>query len=175
MNRLPVTAILAAMVLVMAGACSPTLNWRTVQPRDGVVVALFPCKPDQMVRQVSLAGGVVSMGMASCSAGGATFAITQADVDQPARVSPAMLQLKSSMGENFGAAPEVVSNYAVRGMTPHPMAERVRVAGRRPGGEPLAAQAVFFVSGTRVHQASVVGVASQEALDTFFSNLSVPR
>ena len=42
-------------------------------------------------------------------------------------------------------------------MTPNPAAIRLRVEGRLPDGKAVQEQAVFFVRGLRVYQASVIG------------------
>lgn len=42
-----------ALVLVLLSACSPKLNWRTVQSPDQHYVALFPGKPEKIDRQIN--------------------------------------------------------------------------------------------------------------------------
>ena len=41
-----------ALVFVLLSACSPKLNWRTVQSPDQHYVALFPGKPEKIDRQI---------------------------------------------------------------------------------------------------------------------------
>ena len=47
------TAFIAAVLL---SACSPQLNWRTVQSPEQKYTALFPGKPDKLDRSVSFEG-----------------------------------------------------------------------------------------------------------------------
>ena len=155
--------------------CSPALDWREVRPETGDVVALFPCKPDRVAREVPLAGQRVRMQMLSCSAGGAVFALSGSDVGEPARVAPALEALRSTAAANLSAAPASAAAFAVPGATPNPQAGRLVLAGRRPDGTALAAQAGFFARGTMVWQASVIGSATAEAAETFFAGLRAGR
>jgi len=112
-------------------ACSPALNWREVHPPDSGVVALFPCKPQRLARNVTLAGAMVRMAMSSCSAAGATYALSDADVGDPAKVADALTQLRAAATGNISGNTTAASAFMVAGMTPHPLAERVTIEGRK--------------------------------------------
>lgn len=164
----------AAAAVFLACACSPTLDWREVRPENGGVVALFPCKPERREREVPLGGDKLRMTMHSCAAGGATFALSFADVADPARVGSLLAEWRRSVASNLGAPEETVTPAKVSGMTPQPQAQRVRIQGHLPDGKTVEEHAVYFVRGLRVYQAAVVGDRlSAEALDTFFSGLDL--
>jgi hypothetical protein len=59
-------------------------------------------------------------------------------------------------------------------MTPNPLAQRVRVDGRFPDGTQVRQELLFFVKGTVVYQATVLGArVDASAVDTFFEGLKL--
>jgi hypothetical protein len=172
MIRFPSCAAIAA-VLVLAG-CTPTLNWRELTPDDAGIAVLFPCRPDRHARTLQLAGASTQMQMLVCSAGDSTYALSFADVGDPARVAPALLALRDAALRNIDAGQPALVPLAVRGMTPHAEAVRLSADGRLPDGRTMREHAAFFAKGMRVYQASVIGARpSDEAVDTFFSGLKL--
>lgn len=156
-------------------ACSPVLDWREASIPDSGARALFPCKPEVHVRQVMLAGAVRPMHLSSCTAAERVYAVSHVDVGDVSRVTEVMQVLRSLAAENIGGAPKTVGAQQVPGMTPNPLAERLAMAGKRPDGSAIEAQAVFFAKATVVFQATVVGDRlDAEAVDTFFSALKLP-
>jgi hypothetical protein len=166
--------VAALTLLALLCACSPTLDWREVRPEGGAV-AMFPCKPSTDARMVTLDGVRVRMLLSACRAGDATWALAAADMADPARVTPALAALRSASVANLGAPVQRVGPMQVSGMTPNPQAERVRIQGKLPGGEVVTLESGFFVRGTWVFQATVMGVQpSGEAVTTFFDGLKLP-
>jgi len=164
----------ATAALILA-ACSPALNWREVRAVDGDAVAMFPCKPERRVRDVALAGTRVQMHLASCTVRDVTYALSHATVAEPARVGPALAELRDAAAANVGGRPTVLGPFTVRGMTPNPLAEKMDVAGRGADGEPIQLRAGFFAKGMQVYQATVAGAAlDPAAAETFFTGLSLP-
>jgi hypothetical protein len=157
----------------MFASCSPSLDWREVRVTDGQVKTLFPCRPENRVRQVLLAGLKLEMHLESCTAGGANFALSHVNVGDPTRVEPVLRQLQSVFASNVGRPLAQAGPAKVPGMTPNPLASRVRVTGAREDGLAITAEAVFFVCGTVIYQATMLGERiDAEAADTFFAALS---
>lgn len=50
--RKPVQFCLLVVAVFLVVACSPKLNWRTVQSPEQLYTALFPGKPDKLERQI---------------------------------------------------------------------------------------------------------------------------
>ena len=166
------TALAAALTL----SCSPTLDWRDVRAAGGLS-ALFPCKPVALARDAVLDGRRVRMTLLSCQAGGASYALTHADVLAPDAVAPALAALRMALAANVGAAAtqEEGAPFRVPGTTPGPQALRLRVPGRLPDGSVVEAHAAFFAAGTHVYQSVVLGAHPQaEAVETFFGALKLP-
>lgn len=167
----PVAALALAWLL---GACSPTLDWREVRPEGSGVLAMFPCKPTQHARRLSLAGHPVLLNLVACSAGDATWALAFAELDDPARLGPALEALRAATVDNLGAGqagPQALP-LAVPGATPHPASGRVGFSGQRPDGQALQAQVAVFAKGTRAFQATVIGPQlDADGLEAFFSGL----
>ena len=163
-----------AVAALTLAACSPALDWREVRPPDSGLQALFPCKPEHMQREIALAGAPVAMGLVACTTGGATYALMHANVDDPARVTPALQQLRAAAAANVGGMQRVVAPMMVAGMTPNSQAERIEIDGLGVRGEAVREYAGFFVKGTRVFQATVIGERPDAAaVETFFSALTL--
>jgi hypothetical protein len=173
----PLRLIVALSVTVIGGlvACSPALNWREVHPPDSLVTAMFPCKPDHHSRRVTVAGVEGSMQLSSCTASDNVYALSQIDAGQADRVTPVLEALRKVAAENVGGPTTVKGVQSVPGMAPHPLAQRLTWRSVRADGSTIAAQATFFIHGTQVYQATVVGTRlDAEATDTFFAGLKLP-
>lgn len=163
-----------AVVTLGLAACAPALDWREVRPVESEAVALFPCKPERALREVTLAGARVRMHLASCSAEAATYALGHALVADPSKVNAALAELRAASAANIGAQAATGTAWSVSGMTPNPLAEKLVMEGRDAQGETVREEAAFFVKGLRVYQATVVGPRlDREAVDTFFSGLKL--
>lgn len=157
-----------ALLGALLAACSPALDWREVRAEAGAL-ALFPCKPVKETRAVLLTGLKTSMTMRACQAGGVTYALASAEVGDPARIAPALAELKSSLAGNIGGTAPVTRPLALPGMTPSAEAQRVALQGALPDGTPVRQSSAFFARGTWVFQATVMGPEpAAEAVETFF-------
>jgi hypothetical protein len=167
---------IVALAAVAGAACSPTLNWREFVPEGSGLTATFPCRPDRETRDVVLAGSSTSMTLLACSAGGATYALSFADVADPARITATLGALRTSAVANVqGVAPRVAP-LRIKGMTANEQAARIAVSGRRPDGAALQEQAAFFTRGQRVYQATVIGAQPvPQSAETFFGGLKFPE
>lgn len=165
---------LAAAALLALAGCTPALEWRELRADGRALVASFPCRPERRARSVALDGASLTVSMLSCSAGGNTYAIAFADVADPAAVTSGLDAWRQAATSNLGGAAPVadLAASAVPGMTPNAKAGRVRIDGRLPDGATVVEQAMFFVHGLRIYQASVLGPTSSDAAATpFFSGL----
>ena len=163
-----------ALVLTTIVACTPALDWRTVQIDAGSLEALFPCRPQHRSRAVTLAGVQIKMEMSACSADDLTFALSYVDAPDPAGVTPVLGALRRAASENLGAAQPDGKPFAPAGATPNPESARVQIEGRLPDGSRVVEHAAFFIRGLRVYQANVIGPApAAEAVETFFASLKI--
>lgn len=165
---------MALVVLVMLfQACSPSLNWRDVRPEGTSLVLLLPCKPDKAQRTVPLGGSATELNMLGCDAGGATFAVANADIGDAAKVVEVLAQWQKLTLANMKASPNVqVLPLKVAGAAAMPPAVLVKAQGQRADGTAVTGQAAYFAKGTQVFQVVMyAGKVSPEAGDTFFSSL----
>jgi hypothetical protein len=175
MNRLPRARVAVLAGALLAAACSPTYNWREVQPERSGAVAMFPCRPSHEVRDVSLAGAPVSLTVVACHAGDAMFALSYADVQSLERVAPALRALRAAAVGNLAGAVTAERPAQVDGMTPQPEARAIDVDGRLPGGDTVHERVVVFSAGARIYQATMFGrKLDSDARDTFFGGLHLP-
>jgi hypothetical protein len=171
--------ILAALpmcfVVAGLGACSPALDWRETAAEGSGVVAMFPCRPDRHARTVELAGSKLKLEMLVCPADGATYALSFADVPDPAQVSLVLAALRTAALRNVQAAAPQVAPASIGGMTPNAEAVRLAAAGRLPDGARVQAHMVFFTKGLRVYQGSVVGAQpAVESNEIFLAGFRFP-
>jgi hypothetical protein len=172
MWRHPAVGLLAAAVLA---GCAPVLDWREVRPEGSGLRLLFPCKPAHHSRNVALAAGQVKLQLSACKAGDATWALAVADVADPARVGPALVELHEAAARNLAATQVQPLALQIEGATPNPASRRMRLDGRLPDGRVVAEQVAVFAKGTQVFQATVLGErVDADAADTFFGSLRFP-
>lgn len=162
--------------VALTTACTPALNWREVRAEGDAVVALFPCKPDRLSRPMELGGAKVQVELLACVTDGSTWGLTSADVGDASRVGPALAQMRAARTANLSGSELAASAAAVPGMTAASDAVALRLAGRRPDGQPVSEESVLFAVGTRVFHAAVLGSdPGADAKSNFFSNLKVRR
>jgi hypothetical protein len=155
-------------------ACSSSIDWREMQPAGAHLRLAMPCRPASHQRSVPLAGASVEMTLWACQLDAGMFAVSFAEMGDPARVGPALVALVDSARANVQGQSISLSPAQVRGMTPQPQAQRWRVSGKLPDGRPVLSQGVVFAHGTRVYQATIVGEnIGEEAVRTFFDALVV--
>jgi len=148
---------------LLAVACTPTLDWREIRPEGGALIAMFPCRPDRHVRDVTLAGVRTRMNLMVCEAGGNTFALAWIDVPGAAGTSAALADLRRLAAEHIGAPSPGTAPLRLIGSTPDPQAAELRLQGRLPDGAEVHERAVFFAHGQRAYQASAIGRRLDEA------------
>ena len=160
----------AAVVLTVLTACSPTFNWRDVRPEGTRLALLMPCKPDKAQRVVPLAGKPTEINLLSCDAGGATFAVSVADVKETSKVAAALAQWQSVTLANIKAVPGQEAALKLPGLAN--AAVMVKATGQRANGQAVSSQAAYFAQDSRVFQAVMYADAiSPDVADTFFSGL----
>ena len=170
------TACLSVVVSALLLACAPALDWRELRPADSGLSVLFPCKPASHARRVQLGADAVRLELHACTAGGITWAIAFADMDDPARVGPALTELRNAAAHNLSATPAQTLALRVEGATPNPASQRVQFQGRMPDGRAVTEQVAVFAKGTRVFQAVALGdKLDPEAADSFFGSLRLTR
>lgn len=168
-------ALPISLVLVGLGACSPALDWRETAAEGSGVVAMFPCRPDRHARTVELAGSKLKMEMLVCPADRATYALSFADVPDPAQVAPVLAALRAAALRNVQAAAPQLVPARIGGMTPNAEAVRLAATGQLPDGAKVQAHMVFFAKGLRVYQGSVVGAQpAAEANEIFLAGFRFP-
>lgn len=172
MSFVSLSRAVPALGAVLLG-CTPAMDWREV--RAGPVAAALPCRPSVYERRVPLAGVSAVWRLQACSAGGATWALGEADLADPALVTAALGQLLAAAAENTAGQRLRDEPWRMSGATPNPQARRISVRGTRPDGRAVEHHAVVFAVGTQVVQLSVVGDAvSPDDVDAMFGSARVP-
>ena len=170
MPRLPVAAVLCSIALA---ACSPTFNWREVRVEPASLKAMLPCKPERGARRVPLGGRDVELSGIGCETGGATFAILQADIGDPAQAADVLAQWNRATLANMKAGAPRVSPFVPPGAATVAVSQRVVAQGQRADGTPVQGEAAYFVRGSRVVQAVVFAAELKpEWVQPFFSSLA---
>lgn len=161
------------LMLVLAGACSPTWNWREIRVDSHGWAALFPDKPVKMTRSISLDGMPVTMSMQGAEVEGATFTVAMVDLpdDAEATREHAVSALRRGMMQTVQGAE--VSARAVN-LPVSGLAWRVEVHGQVTlNGQvrPVVQHAGYTAYGRRAWQWVVVGPQPEpEVVNTFLDS-----
>lgn len=162
-----------APLLASLAACSPSLNWRKVQPETASLSLLLPCKPDRAQREVPLGGRPTVLSMLGCEAEGATFALSVADIGDASQAAAVLAQWQSLTLAHMRAGAPSVSAVKVSGAAVAPPPVRVVAQGQQADGSSVQGQAVYFARGSQLFQAVIYAPRiSAEAADTFFASLA---
>jgi len=148
---------------VWACGCSPALDWRDVSLAATDLIASFPCPPSSFEREVSVADQSMKMFLLACDASGATYGVSTIEVGDPRRVDAVLLALRLGAGRAIGDTGSVPEAFRLRGATPYPASQTVRLVGRRQDGRAVEEEIFVFARGTRVFQASVIATALAQA------------
>jgi hypothetical protein len=92
-----VSAYLVAFTLLIA--CSPTLNWRTVQAPEQKYTALFPGKPDKLERQIPFQGQELKQALDAVKIDDDIYSITSIQI--PANQSHLAQQVLEQLQNNL--------------------------------------------------------------------------
>lgn len=161
------TLILAATAL---GACSPTLDWRSVRPKGVNILITYPCKPEQVTQPVELAGEKVPMSMTGCVAGDMTFALAHATLASEAHAAQALSELHRSAVANVRGTVTASSPAQFDQASADPSAQHLSIDGHMPDGKVLREQVALFRQGRDVFQLTTLGPTDKfqsDAAQTF--------
>lgn len=173
-----VSAAVSALALGLLVACQPALNWRDVRLDNTPLKVQLPCKPDRASRAVAMAGQNLQLHVAGCDAGGATFAVMQADLPQPQLAAVVLAQWRQATLLNMRASSAQDVVFVPAGAYSLPQSVQTQALGRRPasaGGAAVQARAVWFSNGAQVfHAVLYADVIEPAVADTFFASLVLP-
>ena len=161
----------AAVALTVLAACNPTFNWRDVRFENARLALLLPCKPDKAQRTVPMAGQPTEMNLLSCDAGGVTFAVSMADVNDAGKTGAILAQWQAATLTNIKAVSGVARGaLKVPGLASG--AVLVKATGQRANGQTVSSQAAYFAQDSQVFQAVMYAdKILPDVADTFFSGL----
>lgn len=137
--------------------CSAGLDWRLTRLQGWGLEAALPCRPAQQQRKVVIAGVQTTLHLALCTVDQQTFAVSRADLAEPAQVDPVLRALAQAAQANLQGQVEHDEATQVVGMTPQAAARHLRLAGRRADGQPVQMAVWLFARGQRVYQATALG------------------
>jgi hypothetical protein len=163
----------AGTALLLAAACTPTLNWREVPVDATGLKATFPCKPDKVERRTQFAPGrdIVLHAMA-CEAGGASFVLLYGDAGSPAELDAALVQWKKASAATIHSTLVKEQPWQPPGALGLASSSMTTSRSPRAQGGNLEAQAAYFARGTLVYQAAVYAPRLEASLtESFFTGL----
>jgi hypothetical protein len=170
--RYPV--LLLAQLSLLLGACSPTFNWRELRLDGAPMVALMPCRPESAVRPVPMLGQPTELHMHSCEAGGLTFALAWAKLDDAAKAPEALAQWQAASLASIRVVPGASSDWSA--VVPRAdQTQGVKATGTDHQGQALRSQTVYFSQGRWIYQAAIYGpTVPDQAEEAFLDGLSLP-
>ena len=118
-----------------------------------------------------MASQQTEMNLLSCDAGGVTFAVSMADINDAGKTDAVLAQWQSATLTNIKAGLSV-SRYAFKVSGLATGGVMVKATGQRANGQAVSSQAAYFAQDSRVFQAVMYAdVISPDVADTFFSGL----
>lgn len=164
--------VFVATLAWLLTACAPTFNWRDVPIGDTAVTALFPCKPESVIRTFALADTDQQMAMRSCDANGLTFAVAHAHLADPAQAPAVLTRWRETTLAGLRADPATVSREPPQGLPVLPQLLALRAARGPENAPPLALQGLWFAHGADVFAAFVMGPTLPPGVrESFFPGL----
>lgn len=187
-SGLAASAMLACSIALLA-ACSPALNWRTVQLKDAALQITLPCDPQAATRPVSMGPAVVQLSVLGCEVQGSTYAVSHFQLSDPAGAARALgywqqavlSQLRSDAESNSAAQvlqAEGDGPWVPKGALNLPQSRRITFEGLSSQGQRVTGHGLWFAriegSGGRLYHAVIYGRKAQPAeADMFFSGLKL--
>lgn len=180
---------LCGLVIFALVACSPALNWRTVQVQGAPLQVLLPCDPQTAARPIEMGLGTVQLNMLGCDADHATYAISHFLIKDPSSAAQALSywqaavlnQLKTSEGAGSADAAKLMQAkgdgaFVPKGALNLPQSIRTTFEGMGPKGWKLTGHGVWFAriegDGARLYHAVIYGDKPHpNEADTFFAGL----
>lgn len=179
-----VTALAGCALL--AAACSPALNWRTVQLKDAPLQLLLPCDAQAASRPVTLDSRVVRIAMQGCEAQGATYALSHFSLEQPAQIAQVLDYWQQAVLAQLRPLEDAQSRVTALERKPHvpegalnlPQSVSMRFEGRSAQGDIVFGQGLWFarMEGLSARLYHAVIYASQPLApeaEIFFSGLKL--
>ncbi len=150
-----------SLACLVAGlvACSPALNWRTVQPVEGLEL-LLPCKPSQRQEQVQLGMQATQLSMLGCRAQNMDF--THSVMTLPSGMSADELisqWQRASLNPLGSLQSQALQPQTLKGLAQPAVSLRVKTSAG------LQAHMLWWHQGQQVHQLAVYGPAQDQRFD----------
>ena len=173
--RLPIMTAAAVLAVLATTACAPAFNWRQTMIAATPLAAMFPCKPEQTTREVSMGGVPVKLHMHHCETAGVTAAVGHAVVSNPGLAGPVLDQWRQATLATLRVSGATQSAWKMEHATALPQAQSVDASGSAANGQALMLKAAWFARGTEVYAAMLYGPAlDPEVGEVFFSGLRFP-
>lgn len=169
--------LLTFLMMLALPACSPAFNWRAAGFETSPLALLLPCKPDKAEKMVPLGGSPTRLSMLGCDAGGATFAVAQADLADASTAAQVLAQWQGLTLANMQAKAESVQQLPIKvpGASPVPPPVRVAAVGQRADGTVVSGQAAYFAQGNQIFQAVIYAPRiDPDVAETFFASFRLP-
>jgi hypothetical protein len=148
-------------------ACSPKFNWREVRGVDAPYSILLPAKPASFSREMQLGGVTLQMHMTAADAGGVSFAVGCAKVEDASKIPAILAAMKTGMINNIhGTA-------ATEGQQSD---SDIVVSGTLENGQAVKLTGRFVARGAWVYQVIVLGpekALTPEVVDTFMTSFKI--
>lgn len=171
---------------LLLAACSPALNWRTVPLKGAPLQVLLPCDPQTASRPIALGWGQVQMSVVGCEAQGATYAVSNFALTEPARAAEALMlwqqvvlgQLRSGNGVAASLNARDDGPWVPRGALNLPQSQRMTFEGISAKGQKIVGHGLWFarVEGgeARLYHAVIYGDKARPVeAEMFFSGLQL--
>ncbi len=180
------TVVICACSLLLA-ACSPSMNWRTVQLESAPLQIALPCKPQTQTRPVAMGAGSVQMSMVTCEVEGTTFAAMHFLLTDPTQAGEVLgywqkAALKQLHGTGEQGAPEARRLKTDVLWIPKealnlPQSQHIVFKGKNSQGRELVGEGLWFArmegSSARLYHVVTYGNTDPKVTEMFFPSLKL--
>lgn len=171
--------VIGVAVVLVALACTPALNWRTVALELSSASALLPCKPERTRREVPLGGAPTELAVVGCKTDGMTFALMTARLPADGEPDAVLAGWQQATLANMRADGATVerSEFRPAGGAPLAHAQRLQARGQGGDGQAVTAQLAWSAhaangGGTELlHAVVYAGQARPEVAAAFFAGI----
>jgi hypothetical protein len=171
-------AVPAVLAVVLAAACTPAYNWRTVTDAAGGYSVDLPAKPTVDERRVEIAGSALPMHVRAAHTQGAVFAVAVVDLPRDdAQLGKTVADaLRQALARNVGAsAVEHAIQVPAADGSAVPGVDIVASGAAGDEQERRTIHAWVAVRGRHVYQAAIISPEAPppEQSDQFFGSLKL--
>jgi hypothetical protein len=160
----PLLKFAALLLTVTLMACSPKFDWREVRGTDAPFTVLMPAKAASFSRLMELDGVNLNLHMTAADAGGLSFAVGYAKVNESNKIPGVLAAMQAGMLKNIRATSSKPRQSD---------GSEIEAIGQLQNGQTVKLLGRFVARGNWVYQVVIIGpekALNADVVDTFLTS-----